>query len=259
MALNYIEAGHDNPETIIFLHGAALGGWMWQLQLDNLSDIFHCIAPDLPQHGDSDGIYTQENAIQTVANLIRDKAHDGKAYVVGLSLGGLITLELLDKYPDRVQGAIVSAPPSGPFPGTGVLLFMLKYMLPMFKSNFVIRNTAKQIRLPEAFYEQFHHAQKTIPRSVLETISQEVHAHRLPEALAQSDVPLLAVVGEKEAGINFRVARDVVKLMPTAQGRVAPSVGHGWNGENPALFNQMIRDWFLSDSIPSELNLLTDS
>lgn len=253
MTLHITERGNENQPSIVFLHGAGLGGWMWRLQLEGLADTFHCIAPDLPQHGQSEGIYSFDSTTDAIANLIREKAHDGKAFVVGLSLGGLIALNLMDKYPELIHRVIVSAPPSGPVPGTGFLLFAIRFMMPLFRSDFVIRQTAKQLNLPDEDYANFRNAQKTMPRNLLETVVHEVHAHRLSASLAQTNIPLLAVVGENEVKVNYRVVNDLVQLMPNIEARISPAVGHGWNGENPELFNQMIRDWFLNQRVADGL------
>lgn len=243
----------DNSDTIIFIHGAALAGWMWRLQIEGVSDTFHCLVPDLPEHGQSSGDYTLVAATDAIADLIRNRAHEGKAHLVGLSLGGLISITVVDRYPELVKKVIVSAPPSGPIPGTAILMFTMRFMMPIVQSDFAIRRTATQLGLPEQDYQQFRQSQKSMTRNLLMTVAQETHAHRLHQSLQNATTPMLAVVGEKELGVNHRVVRDLTALMPNIQGRIAPQVGHGWNGENPKLFNQMIRDWFLHDTIPTEL------
>jgi len=49
MALHVAEYGQENSHTILFIHGAALGGWMWQPQIEGLAQQFHCLVPDLPE------------------------------------------------------------------------------------------------------------------------------------------------------------------------------------------------------------------
>ena len=48
MALYIQETGSVTTPTIVFLHGGGGAGWMWQPQIDQLSD-FHCLVPDLPE------------------------------------------------------------------------------------------------------------------------------------------------------------------------------------------------------------------
>ena len=52
MNLHVKEIGQENQETIIFLHGCGLAGWMWDKQVESFKD-YHCIVPDHPEHGRS--------------------------------------------------------------------------------------------------------------------------------------------------------------------------------------------------------------
>ena len=68
MAALYVhEAGDSGAPPIVFLHGGGLSGRMWQPQLDALTD-FHCLAPDLPEHGRSGSVpFTLPGAAAAVA------------------------------------------------------------------------------------------------------------------------------------------------------------------------------------------------
>lgn len=46
--LHFDEYGSENDETLLFVHGAGLSGWMWHHQVATLKQDFHCIVPDLP-------------------------------------------------------------------------------------------------------------------------------------------------------------------------------------------------------------------
>ncbi len=69
------------------------------------------MVPDLPGHGDSVDIRLTsiEDAANRVAELIREKAHGGKAHVVGLSLGAQVAVYLLAQSPELVDHAVVSS------------------------------------------------------------------------------------------------------------------------------------------------------
>jgi pimeloyl-ACP methyl ester carboxylesterase len=99
--------GHADPE-LVFLHGGAQNAHTWDtvaLALDR-----PLIAIDLPGHGHSDGgrhgsLEPYENA-EDVATVIRALAPDALA-VVGMSLGGITTLALLDAEPELVKSAVL--------------------------------------------------------------------------------------------------------------------------------------------------------
>ncbi len=52
MALYVNESGPASAPTVVFLHGGGGAGWMWQPQLEAFAD-YHCLVPDLPEHGRS--------------------------------------------------------------------------------------------------------------------------------------------------------------------------------------------------------------
>ena len=110
MALYIREAGPADAPCIVFLHGLWLSSLMWQPQIERLSNEYHCLAPDLPEHGKSTdiGILTLENTSRIVANLIREHTPHGRAHVVGLSLGGAIAIQLLRDVPEVVDHMMVS-------------------------------------------------------------------------------------------------------------------------------------------------------
>ena len=45
MSLYIKETGKNSDETILFLHGDGIAGWMWDKQIESFSD-YHCIAVD---------------------------------------------------------------------------------------------------------------------------------------------------------------------------------------------------------------------
>ena len=51
MSLFVREAGPLDAPCIVFLHGLGISSVMWQPQIERLSHEYHCLAPDLPEHG----------------------------------------------------------------------------------------------------------------------------------------------------------------------------------------------------------------
>ena len=78
MDLFFKEYGADHEQTIVLLHGGGGAGWMWQPQIERLTD-YHLLVPDLPEHGQSRAIqpFTFPDAAAQVAELIEAKAHGG--------------------------------------------------------------------------------------------------------------------------------------------------------------------------------------
>ncbi len=247
------ETGPAGAPTILFVHGAGVAGWMWNGQVAELVDDYHCLVPDLPRHGKTGGSdpFSLESTADQLADLIRSRAHGGQVHVVGLSLGGSLTVELLARHADLLHSAIISAPAFGPFP---LHLHVLTRVMAGFTSkDFFIRQNAKVMQIPPEDFAAFRQSQKQLTGPVIMEIMRAIDGYRMNPALSNVTVPTLTVVGEKEMAINRRAARLVADTMPNATHRIAPGCHHAWNGERPDLFNAMIRAWVRGEPLPDEL------
>ena len=107
--------GPPGAPAIVFLHGTRLSRAAWTPQLDGLADEFRVIALDLPGHGSRAGEpFTLEAAAALVAATIRDEAADGRAVVVGLSLGGYVAMALAARDPGCVRGLVLAGATAEP-------------------------------------------------------------------------------------------------------------------------------------------------
>jgi pimeloyl-ACP methyl ester carboxylesterase len=110
--------GPRDAPAILFIHSTRLSRRQWMPQLRRLSGRFRCVAVDLPGHGaQADVPFTIAAAVATVSDAIELEAADGRALVVGLSLGGYIAIDVADARPDLVAGLVLagcSAEPVGP-------------------------------------------------------------------------------------------------------------------------------------------------
>ncbi len=94
-------------DTIILLHGAGVDSAMmsWVEVMQELSEKYQVIAPDLPGYGGSDRIndeYTLEFYTEIVKGVM-EAFHCGPVILAGLSLGGGISLNMALKYPKLIR------------------------------------------------------------------------------------------------------------------------------------------------------------
>jgi pimeloyl-ACP methyl ester carboxylesterase len=109
--LHYLSAGKG--ETVVLIHGlhsSAEINWKLTGVVGELAKTHRVLALDLPGHGRSekpknDSAYGLQ-VVDDVA-LLLDELKIKKAHVVGYSLGGMVTMKFLTKYPDRVLSATV--------------------------------------------------------------------------------------------------------------------------------------------------------
>lgn len=79
MELHVAEYGEKGSPTVLLLHGGGVSGWMWEKQVEFLTE-FHCLVPDLPGQGKSNpwGSFSIKESAQLVAQLIQKKAQGVK-------------------------------------------------------------------------------------------------------------------------------------------------------------------------------------
>lgn len=107
-------AGPSDAQPIVFVHGAGFTRKMWAPQRDALSDEFRVIAPDLPGHGTrADEQFEFEPAVELLDEVFESYT-DGSAVLVGLSLGGYVSTAYAQRYPDKVDGLVISGSSANP-------------------------------------------------------------------------------------------------------------------------------------------------
>ncbi len=249
------EAGDPKGETILFLHGSPLSGSMWQPNFEELND-FHCLAPDLPGHGESNhtGAVNNDKLVDLLAEIIQKHSKDGSAHIIGLSYGGVVAQALISKRPDLVKRAIIS--------GTSAKLS--PFMTAIFRIYLGLNKPLLKI-LPAGMLGRLFSAQFGIPKQYLNSMIEDmkrvdpnVMADCLMTSYMDIQTPLdtkkevLVAVGEMETPFAKMMARRLSQQIPGAVGIMIPDSGHVWNLQNPDLFAHVVRWWFAGESIDME-------
>lgn len=254
MPLFVDETGTPGAPSIVFLHGIATSGWMWWRQIAALND-FHCLNVDLPGHGKSNHIpwVSLMDTTQQIAALIQSRATHGQAHVVGLSLGGQIALVLLEHYAHLMQPAVLSGVTVAPMPNRWLLNPQIWLMSLIMRRRWFLNMQARALPLPAQMQTAFIDNFMAMSMQTYRRIFEEVAEYQMPSALQHVIVPTLITAGGKESKIILDAVDVISNIMPNAQGRLAPGLGHGWNVEAPDLFNAMVRAWISGAQLPSEL------
>ena len=112
---------------------------------------------------------------------------------------------------------------------------------------------AKFLHLPPHAQAAFTENLLAMSMQTYRRILEEAVEFQVPSALQQVDIPTLITAGGKESKIILQAVDVISNIMPNAQGRTAPGLGHGWNVEAPDLFNAMVRAWISSAPLPAGL------
>ncbi|HJV66507.1 MAG TPA: alpha/beta fold hydrolase [Geomonas sp.] len=109
--INDIEMAYDDSvkgEAVILVHGFPLNRQMWQPQIAPIANAgYRVITPDLRGFGASEapaGGYSLDVFADDLIALM-DALKVERAVVGGMSMGGYILMDMLERYPDRVRAA----------------------------------------------------------------------------------------------------------------------------------------------------------
>lgn len=104
----YVEEAGAGP-SLLLVHGLGSSARDWFKQVEAFEDDFRVITCDLRGHGRSDkppGPYSMEQFARDVAVMLR-KLDAAPAHVVGLSMGGMIAMQLAADAPALVRSLVV--------------------------------------------------------------------------------------------------------------------------------------------------------
>jgi len=249
LEIAYERVGGGPP--LVFVHGSTSDGRMWRPQLDDLADEFTVIAWDEPGAGRSSDVpadFSLADYANCLAEVIETLAL-GSAHVAGLSWGGTVALELYRHHPGLVATLILIDTYAG-----------WKGSLPEEEVRVRVAGVHQALAAP------VEHFDPTLPglfagRAPVEFVPllQEIGAAVRPEslrtqvsAMAEADlrdvlpriaVPTLLIWGELDARSPLSIAYEFKQEIPDAKLVVIPRAGHVSNLEQPALFDETVREF----------------
>jgi pimeloyl-ACP methyl ester carboxylesterase len=110
MRFHYLDWGTLQRPAVVFLHGGGLTAHTWDLVCLALRPDFHCLALDQRGHGDSEWSpemdYRREAYVRDLESFVDYLGLD-RFILVGMSLGGLNSLDYASQHSDRLDGLVV--------------------------------------------------------------------------------------------------------------------------------------------------------
>ena len=251
------ESGTPGSAAIVFLHGDAATGGMWDQHIERLVG-YHCLAPDLPGHGRSNHLpwASLDGTAQQVAALIQDRIPARRAHLVGLSLGGAVAHTLLAHRPELLDRVVIDG--CGlvdVLPARGVGLWKLGFALvsPFIHRGPVIGLFARMVGVAPSDRKQFAADLRAVSPAAFRRAFAEGNDVRLSRHELRAPCPTLLVAGEREQRAIRAANAALAALMPRAEARFAPGRGHAWLAVDPELHVRMVQAWITGQQLPAEL------
>lgn len=243
--------------AVILLHGFPLCRAMWQPQVKALSGVgFRVIAPDLRGFGRSalpSGPVTMDAYADDVIALMDDLGL-GRAVVAGMSMGGYVLFNLLERYPQRLAGAVLVVTRAAADDEAGKLRrSALAKEVAEGRPQAVVEAFKEILFAPQTLLDNPDLVARV--RGWLEATSPEgliggLLAMRdrrdaLP-LLPSIEVPTLVIGAELDRAIPVEHSRVIAAGIPGAHLTILPGVGHMANLENPEPFNALLLEFLAS-------------
>jgi pimeloyl-ACP methyl ester carboxylesterase len=257
MSLHLTETGPESAPTIVFLHGGGVGGWSWRPQVEAFRADYHCLVPDLPGHGQSEvpgpDPFAITGAARVVAKMIHERAHDGRAHLVGLSLGAQVGVAVMAVAARLVDRAVFSGASVRPNAAADFIEPLLWLYAPLKNISAVIRANQRSLGVPPEYSAEFAADTRRVRVGTLAQIMSASLRFEVPPGLTRLKNPTLVLVGEKEPRTQRRSARRLAASMAGGSAYLVRGMIHNWPLAAPELFNRTLRAWLEDTALPPEL------
>lgn len=225
--IHYLVTGEGPP--LVLVHGIASRAADAAPLFRALGKHHRVYALDLLGYGDSDQPSRSDLSIPTQSEVVRgfmDRLHLEKPDVLGISLGGWITLKLAADHPERVRRLILVSSAGVGFETTLHERSFSSDTLDELRQSLALQ-TDRAPLLPEFVLRDFlRHGQGKrwiVRRSMRDALSGR---HLLDRKLQRVRMPVLLVWGTNDRIIPFTVARTMQREIPHAKLVALKGCGH---------------------------------
>jgi pimeloyl-ACP methyl ester carboxylesterase len=233
--------------AVVLVHGHPFRRSMWAPQVAALREDYRVITPDLRGYGASPvvpGTVTMAELAQDVAGLL-DRIGVGPAAVAGLSMGGLVAMELAIASPGRWWALGLVATTAEPVTEAErasrrerAALAESEGMRPL------ARDMASRLYGPGADPAVTSAVMgmmlATSPAGAAAALRGRAERPDYRPLLAALDIPAFVCVGDEDYFSNDRVTAELVSSLKQPAVTVLPGAGHLPNLEQPGPFNEAL-------------------
>ncbi|PBQ32902.1 alpha/beta hydrolase [Sphingobacteriaceae bacterium] len=255
--INY-EDSQKQTLPVIFIHGFPFSKESWRPQFEFLKETHRVIIYDLPGFGGST-TDTEETSISFFAdNLIHfmDALQIEKAVVCGLSMGGYILLNAVERYQDRFEAIILSDTQcvADTDEGAKKRYDTIKEIeakgLNEFTEGFVKKAFSKETQAKKAeLVESIKQVILSNPqKSITAALKAMAGRKETCSGLENISLPTLILCGEEDELTPVAQSQKLFDAMPNAEIHIIASAGHLSNLEQEEVFNDHLHN-FISDII----------
>lgn len=238
-------SGEFRAPPLVFLHGGGLAGWMWDRQAEYFKD-YHVIIPDLPGHGRSAEVpfISINDAASKVLTAVMDAVGNDKISLVGFSLGAQIVVEILSRWPEKVESAIIISGLVRPVRfGKYFLVSVQKMTFGLARSRRFSELQAESMHIPKEYRDRYYQDLLKVSRDNFMMMMESNMSYALPDTFGASNVRTLVLAGAKELRMMRESAKDMVHANRNCTGYLVTGTGHEFPLAEPDFLNEIVRSF----------------
>ena len=251
--LYYEIVGEGYP--LVLIHGGLMDRRMWEDQFTVFAETYKVIRYDIRGYGKSDPPKENFSHVEDLYSLLKFLSINN-AYILGLSLGGMIAIDFTLEHPEMVTALIPVA--SGL---SGYHYSDAENLEPKFNAIFKTAetegiDTAVDMLMNLPYFipvkknSDVRQRMRTMAKENYTTWSapQDIQSWPSPpsiERLSEVNVPTLIIVGDHDVSDIFGVAAILASKISGAEKVIIKGAGHHVNMEKPEAFNRAVLE-FLS-------------
>jgi pimeloyl-ACP methyl ester carboxylesterase len=261
---HYTEWGPPAAPAVLFLHGITGHARTWDDEARALADRHRVLALDARGHGDSDpapdGDYSDAALLGDLEGFV-DALGLARVAIVALSLGGRVAINYAGRHPERVERlVVVDIGPEIAAAGRTRVGGLMAQAPERFEAvdDVVAHLRANNPRYSEAMLR--HRAQHAVrplsgggftwkyDRALRDAIRQgrlRTPADLWPQWRAVA-CPTVLVRGAESDILTDEIAKRMVDEQPRARLVVVADAGHTVPGDQPAVFQALVRDFLMA-------------
>jgi pimeloyl-ACP methyl ester carboxylesterase len=243
-------------DVVILIHGGQMDRRMWDRQFSNLAKEHHVIRYDVRGFGQSAAAtmpYSDNDDLLALLNHL----HVAKAHLVGLSLGGRISLDFALTHRERVQSTVLVGPGMSGFDWSKESQQSFMAVVNAIQHDGPQR--AVEMWLKDPYMAPAMEHADIAPR-LRELATDNMRAWLSNDALGRSidppaakrlksvRVPTLVIVGSRDVPDIQRIVERISREVPGVKKVVIEGAGHIVNMEKPDDFDQVLSEWLAQTS-----------
>ncbi len=248
----------EGPAVVLLHGGTGDPESYWSPQIPVLSERFRLILTQYPGYGDEaggDAPFSIPSCAAHVRGLL-DELEIERASLVGLSLGGAVSLQFALDYPDRVRRLVLADTMSGVW--TQKFRRFIDHALIgaieqgghdlMFELNLIFAFSERYLGENEGLFEQQKQAWRSMDVARYTAMLRAIRDWSVDDRLGEIQAPALVLWGSEDIEIPRVYSERLASALPHAILSVIDGSGHKSCADRPEAFNKAVLAFLLEGS-----------